>query len=158
MSDEFSHLNRQGEVHMVEVGDKAVTRREATAAGVVEMQESTAAMLFSGSLPKGDALALVRVAAIMGAKRTSDLIPLCHPIAISGVEVEVTKHARGAEILVRVRTAGQTGVEMEAMTGVSVGALTLYDMIKGLDRSATITEVRLLAKSGGASGDWHRRQ
>ncbi len=158
MSDEFSHLNRQGEVQMVEVGDKAVTRREATAAGVVEMQESTAALLFSGSLPKGDALALVRVAAIMGAKRTSDLIPLCHPIAISGVEAEVKAHVLGAEILVRVRTVGQTGVEMEAMTGVSVGALTLYDMIKGLDRSATITGVRLLAKSGGASGDWHRSE
>lgn len=158
MSDEFSHLNRQGEVQMVEVGDKAVTRREATAAGVVQMQESTAALLFSGSLPKGDALALVRVAAIMGAKRTSDLIPLCHPIAISGVEAEVKAHARGAEIVVRVRTVGQTGVEMEAMAGVSVGALTLYDMIKGLDRSAMITGVRLLAKSGGASGDWHRSE
>lgn len=156
MNDELSHLNQQGEVHMVEVGDKAVTRREATAAGVVEMQRSTADRLFSGSLPKGDTLALVRVAAIMGAKRTSELIPLCHPIAISGVEAEVKAHERGAEILVRVRTAGQTGVEMEAMTAVAIGALTLYDMIKGLDRSASISDVRLLAKSGGASGDWHR--
>jgi cyclic pyranopterin phosphate synthase len=156
MSDQLSHLNQHGEVHMVEVGDKAVTRREATAAGVVEMQRSTSDLLFSGSLPKGDALAMVRVAAIMGAKRTSELVPLCHPIALSGVEAEVVAHERGAEIRVRVKTTGQTGVEMEAMMGVSIGALALYDMIKGLDRSASITEVRLLAKSGGASGEWRR--
>lgn len=158
MSGELSHLNEQGEVHMVEVGAKAVTRREAVAAGVVEMKQATADLLFTGSLPKGDALAVVRVAAIMAAKKTSELIPLCHPISISGVEVEVHAHPRGAEIRVRVHTTGQTGVEMEAMTAVSVGALTLYDMIKGLDRSASITEVRLLAKSGGASGDWQRSE
>lgn len=158
MSGELSHLNEQGEVHMVEVGAKAVTRREAVAAGVVEMKQATADLLFTGSLPKGDALAVVRVAAIMAAKKTSELIPLCHPISISGVEAEVHAHPRGARIRVRVHTTGQTGVEMEAMTAVSVGALTLYDMIKGLDRSASITEVRLLAKSGGASGDWQRSE
>jgi cyclic pyranopterin monophosphate synthase len=156
MSDGFSHLNDQGEVHMVDVGHKPVTLREATAAGVVEIAPETADRLFAGSLPKGDALASVRLAAIMGAKRTSDLIPLCHPISISAVDVLVARHPQGAEITARVQTTGQTGVEMEAMTAVAVGALTLYDMIKGLDRSASIGAVRLIAKSGGASGTWMR--
>ncbi len=156
MSTEFSHLNQEGEVRMVEVGHKPVTVRRATAEGVVAMDSSTASALFGGTLPKGDALATVRVAAIMAAKRTSDLIPLCHPIGISGIDVEVGPHPLGALIRVVVTTGGQTGVEMEAMTAVAVGALSLYDMIKGNDRSAEIREVRLIAKSGGASGDWRR--
>lgn len=156
MMPEFSHLNEAGEVRMVEVGAKPVTVRVATAEAVVRMDPSTAEALFGGRLPKGDALATVRVAAVMAAKRTSDLIPLCHPIMISGVDVEVAPHPGGARIEATVRTSGQTGVEMEAMTAVSVGALTMYDMIKGIDRSAEVEAVRLLAKSGGASGSWHR--
>ena len=140
----------------MDVGDKAVTSRTATARAVVAMQPETARALFGGDLPKGDALATVRIAAIQGVKRTSDLIPLCHPIPVDGIDVVVAETEEGAEILVTVRVSARTGVEMEAMTGASVGALTLYDMIKGVDRGARITQIELVAKAGGRSGDWRR--
>ena len=153
---DLSHLDDDGSVHMVDVGDKAVTSRTATARAVVAMQPETARALFGGDLPKGDALASVRIAAIQGVKRTSDLIPLCHPIPVDGIDVVVAETEEGAEIVVTVRVAARTGVEMEAMTGASVGALTLYDMIKGVDRGARIASVELIAKAGGRSGDWRR--
>ena len=153
---DLSHLDDDGSVRMVDVGDKAVTSRTATARAVVAMQPETARALFGGDLPKGDALATVRIAAIQGVKRTSDLIPLCHPIPVDGIDVVVAETEEGAEILVTVRVSARTGVEMEAMTGASVGALTLYDMIKGVDRGARITQIELVAKAGGRSGDWRR--
>ncbi len=156
MTDGMNHLDEAGNVHMVDVGDKSVTRREATAVASVHMEPETAARLFALDLPKGDALATVRIAAIQGAKRTSDLVPLCHPLVIDKVDVSVVAADHGADITVTVGTSGRTGVEMEAMTGASIGALTLYDMIKGIDRGASVGSVRLTAKSGGRSGTWAR--
>ena len=153
---EFSHVDESGEVRMVDIGAKPVTARVATARAVVAMRPSTRDALFGGDLPKGDAVATVRIAAIQAAKRTSDLIPLCHPLAIDAVEVRIEPSEDGAMIEVDVSTSGRTGVEMEAMTAASVGALALYDMIKGVDREASIAAVELLAKRGGASGDWQR--
>jgi cyclic pyranopterin phosphate synthase len=156
VAEPFSHLDDEGHAHMVDVGGKSITRRRAVAEAVVEMSPDVKRRLFAGDLPKGDALAVTRVAAIMGAKRTSDLIPLCHPIGLDSVEVTVTKVDAGAHIQVTCKVEARTGVEMEAMTGASVGALTLYDMIKGLDRGAQVGPVRLVAKSGGRSGEWTR--
>lgn len=158
MSDrtDLPHLTAGGDVHMVDVGGKPETDREAIAEAVVALGPPTAERLFSGDLPKGDALATVRIAAIAGAKRAPDLVPLCHPVALTGVTVTVERHPDGARIEVTARTTGRTGVEMEALTGATAGALALYDMVKGLERGATIGPVRLLAKSGGRSGDWRR--
>lgn len=153
---EFSHIDDDGEVTMVNVGDKATTDRVARARASIEMLASTRDALFDGSLPKGDALATVRIAAIQGAKRTSDLIPLCHPLSILGIDVDIESTDVGAVIEVEVQVSGRTGVEMEAMTGAAIGALTMYDMIKGVDRGARVGSVELLTKSGGASGEWHR--
>ena len=153
MSD-FSHLSDSGDVHMVDVGGKEITDRVAVAECLVTMSESTRDALFGGELPKGDALAAIRLAGIMGSKRTPDLIPLCHPVAITGVEVRVESHSDGARIEAVVRTRGQTGVEMEAMTAASLAALTLYDMVKGIERGVEIGPLRLLSKSGGRSGTW----
>jgi cyclic pyranopterin phosphate synthase len=121
---------------------------------MVVLSEATKEQLFGGTLPKGDALATVRLAGIMGAKRTPDLIPLCHPLPISGIDVEVAPDERGARISATVKTKAQTGVEMEAMTAVAVAALALYDMVKGIERGVTIEDIRLLRKSGGRSGTW----
>ncbi len=153
---ELSHLDDEGRARMVDVGGKPVTDREAVAEAVVSMAPATAEALFAGDLPKGDARAVARIAAVMGAKRTPDLVPLCHPIEITGVHVDVTRHEVGARIEVLVRSTGRTGVEMEAMTGAALGAVALYDMIKGLDRGAEIGPVRLLSKLGGKSGEWRR--
>lgn len=153
---EMNHLTDDGEVRMVDVGAKPETSRRAVAVAEVAMTPQTADRLFSGDLPKGDALATVRIAAIQAVKRTPDLIPLCHPLQISGVDVDVAQTEGGASITVEVRLHGQTGVEMEAMTGASIGALAMYDMIKGIDRSAEVTSVRLEIKTGGSSGDWRR--
>ncbi len=153
---EFTHLDGDGNVHMVDVGDKAVSDRVAVAEAVVAMTATTKGALFGGTLPKGDALASVRLAGIMAAKRTSDLIPLCHPIPLSAVAVDVEPVEEGARIVVTARTEGRTGVEMEAMTAASVAALALYDMVKGIERGVEITSVRLLLKDGGASGRWER--
>jgi cyclic pyranopterin phosphate synthase len=156
MTDPFPHLTGSGEVHMVDVGAKAETERSATAECVVSMSDEVAARLFAGELPKGDALASVRLAGIMGAKKTPDLVPLCHPIALTGVTVEIEPHERGARIEATTRTVGRTGVEMEAMTAVMAAALALYDMVKGLERGVTIDAVSLLEKRGGRSGVWTR--
>ncbi len=154
--DDMNHLDERGNVHMVDVGAKDVTDRVAVATAVVEMDDATRDRLFSDDLPKGDALATARIAAIGGAKRTSDLIPLCHPLAISGVSVAIEQIPEGARITATVSVTAKTGVEMEAMTAASVGALAIYDMVKGIDRSARIAFVELLAKSGGRSGEWRR--
>ena len=156
MSDGFSHLDADGSVHMVDVGGKEVTSRRAVAEVVVSMDPTVKGRLFAGDLPKGDALAMVRVAAIMGAKRTPELVPLCHPISLDAVSVDIDPIEGGARIVVTATVAARTGVEMEAMTGAAVGAVALYDMIKGLDRGADIGPLRLLSKSGGKSGEWHR--
>ena len=144
----------ESRARMVDVTAKAVTAREATAAGRVSMSEETLRVIAEGRLEKGDVLEVARVAGIMAAKRTPDLIPLCHPISLTGVEVELSLGEGAVDIVATVRTADRTGVEMEALTAVAAAALTVYDMVKGIERAATIGEVRLLAKSGGRSGDW----
>jgi len=153
---ELNHLDADGAVRMVDVGSKPETDRSAVARATVAMGDATVDRLFAGGLPKGDALATVRIAAIQGAKATAGLIPLCHPVAIDSVDVRIERVDRGATITVSVRVHGRTGVEMEAMTGAATGALTMYDMVKGIDRSAHVSEVTLLEKSGGRSGDWVR--
>ncbi len=156
MSDGFTHLDDMGAARMVNVGSKKITARRAVAEASVQMSDEVRARLFAGNLPKGDAVAAVRVAAIMGAKATPALIPLAHPIGLDSVDVLVEETGSGARIEVTCGVTARTGVEMEAMTGAAAGALTLYDMIKGLDRSAQVEEIRLLAKSGGRSGEWQR--
>jgi cyclic pyranopterin phosphate synthase len=155
MSD-FNHLDEHGRVHMIDVGEKNASLRVAVAEGFVAMSAATADKLFAGTLAKGDALATVRIAAIQATKQTPTLIPLCHPLSLDRVEVLVERVDDGARIEVLCGVNARTGVEMEAMTGAAVGALTLYDMIKGIDRGATIESVRLLSKSGGKSGEWTR--
>lgn len=152
----LTHLNAAGEARMVDVSAKEVTTRTATAAGRVLVSAKCVAALRDGSVPKGDALAVARIAGIQGAKRTPDLIPLCHPLALSGVEVGLEVLDDGVEITATVRTADRTGVEMEALSAVSIAALTMIDMIKAVDKLAVITDVRVIAKSGGRSGDWVR--
>jgi cyclic pyranopterin phosphate synthase len=154
----LTHLNTQGQVHMVEVGERPATRREARAEGVIAMLPEVLALVLEGCAPKGDVLAVARVAAIQAAKRTWELIPLCHPIALSGVDVAIEACADGSGLRLEAsaRTTGSTGVEMEALTAVQVGLLTLYDMLKSADPAMTITSVRLLSKSGGRHGDWQR--
>jgi cyclic pyranopterin phosphate synthase len=153
---DFPHLTETGDMHMVDVGGKSETERSATAECVVTMADATAEQLFGGTLPKGDALASVRLAGIMGAKKTPDLVPLCHPIALTGVTVDVERVPDGARIVATTKTIGRTGVEMEAMTAVMAGALALYDMVKGVERGVTIASVQLLEKRGGRSGKWER--
>lgn len=153
---EFSHLTPAGEVKMVDVSSKPETVRVARAEVIVDMLPETKRALFSGELPKGDVAATVRIAAIMATKKTPELVPLCHPLPISGVGVLLEETEDGARIEVEVSTTSRTGVEMESLTGVLVGALALYDMIKGIDRSAVIGPAKLLSKSGGGSGDWRR--
>ena len=154
--EQFSHLDAAGHVHMVDVGGKDTTDRVATAEARVVMEPATRDRLFGGDLPKGDAPAVARVAGVMAAKKTAELIPLCHPIAITAVTIEISPVDDGAYIQATVSTRDRTGVEMEAMTAASVAALTVYDMIKGVDRGAYLDAVRLLAKSGGRSGEWTR--
>ena len=155
---ELTHLDAQGQAHMVDVGAKADTEREAIAAGRVFMQPATLALLRAGDLPKGDVLGTARVAGIMAAKRTSELIPLCHPLLLTKVTVEFAfdEDASAVEITATVRCRGQTGVEMEALTAVSVAALTIYDMAKAVERGMVISDIRLLEKRGGKSGVWER--
>jgi cyclic pyranopterin monophosphate synthase len=153
---ELSHLNEAGEVRMVDVGDKAVTDREAVAEGFVVMSPDLTDRFFAGDLPKGDAAAVARVAGIMAAKRTAELIPLCHPIPLTGVDLSLEPSGRGIRVIASVRTTDRTGVEMEAMTAVAVASLTIYDMVKGVERDVIIETVRLVSKSGGRSGKWER--
>ncbi len=154
--NDLSHVRADGSAHMVDVTDKAVTSREATARAVLRTRPDVVGRIASGDLPKGEALATARIAGIMGAKRTPDLIPLCHPLPLSGVELDLVPREDRVEITARVRTRGVTGVEMEALTAATVAALTVYDMIKAVDHLATIEGVQVLAKSGGKSGDWTR--
>lgn len=146
----------ESEARMVDVTAKEVTDREALAGGSVLMSPGTADLVFERRLDKGDALEVARIAGIMAAKKTSELIPLCHPIAIGAVEVTFDRSELGVDITARVRTSERTGVEMEALSAVSVAALTIYDMVKGTERAVAITDVRLLRKSGGRSGLWER--
>jgi cyclic pyranopterin phosphate synthase len=158
MTDRLTHLDEQGRARMVDVSDKDVTQREATARGLVRMRPQTLALVASGGLPKGDVLAVARVAGIMAAKQTSSLIPLCHPLPISAATVEFSLNPAGAvEISATVRVSGKTGVEMEALTAVAVAALTIYDMCKAVDREMTIDRVRLVRKAGGRSGEFARQ-
>ena len=152
----LSHVDARGRIKMVDVGDKPVTDREAIARGSITMSREALRMIRSGAVKKGDPLQAARLAGIMAAKQTAALIPLCHPLALSKVDVELTPIARGYDIEARVRTAGKTGVEMEALTAVAVAALTIYDMVKAVDRSMVIGDVRLVFKSGGRSGTYRR--
>jgi cyclic pyranopterin phosphate synthase len=152
----LTHLDESGAARMVDVTAKAVTPRVATAAGRVLVTPEVVGLLRGEGVPKGDAIAVARIAGIAGAKRTPDLIPLCHPIALHGVTVDLTVTDEAVEITATARTADRTGVEMEALTSVAVAGLTVIDMVKAVDPRATITDVRLLAKSGGKKGDWVR--
>ena len=152
----LTHIDETGRANMVDVSDKAVTAREALAEGFVRMDAATLALALSGDAKKGDVRATAEIAGIMAAKKTADLIPLCHPLALSKVEVRVEPGEGGLSVTARVRTTGQTGVEMEALTAVSVACLTVYDMLKAADKAMTIENVRLLTKTGGKSGDWVR--
>lgn len=153
---ELTHLDEAGHAHMVDVSEKTETTRRATASGFVRLAAETIRLLRDNAVPKGDALGVARVAGIMAAKRTSELIPLCHPLPVTSVKVELTVTDAGVVIEAEVGVTGKTGVEMEALTAVSVAALTLYDMVKAVDKAAVITEIRLETKSGGKSGDYLR--
>jgi len=154
----LTHLDERGQARMVEVGGKEITRREAVARGEVAMRPGTLDMILEGKTPKGEVFGLARVAGIMAAKKTPALIPLCHPLAITGVDVQFRpdRELSRVEIEARVRTTGQTGVEMEALTAVSVAALAIYDMCKAVDREMVIGAIRLVHKSGGKSGSFER--
>lgn len=155
-NDGLTHFDQTGQAHMVDVGAKDDTHRIAIASGVIRMQPETLAIIQSGTAKKGDVLGIARIAAIMAAKRTSDLIPLCHPLALTRVTVDFEVDAERAQVTctVQVETRGKTGVEMEALTAVQVGLLTIYDMCKAVDRGMVMSEVRVREKHGGKSGDW----
>jgi cyclic pyranopterin phosphate synthase len=152
----LTHLDAEGRARMVDVSGKAETAREATAGGLVRMSAATRDLALSGGARKGDVIAAAEIAGIMAAKKTSELIPLCHPLALSKAEVRIGAADEGLEVTARVATTGPTGVEMEALTAVSVACLTLYDMLKAVERGMTIDAVRLIEKTGGASGAWRR--
>jgi cyclic pyranopterin phosphate synthase len=154
----LTHLNESGEAHMVDVGGKPATAREAVAEGRIRMQPATLRLILAGGHKKGDVLAVARVAGIMAAKKTAELIPLCHPIALTRVEIELVPDEKQNAVLCRALTAttSPTGVEMEALTAVQVALLTIYDMCKAVDRGMTITDVGLVSKTGGKSGTWQR--
>src|SRR6476469_4449636 len=154
--DHLTHVDEEGAARMVDVSDKEVTARTATASGRVLVSPTVVGLLRGEGVPKGDALAVARIAGIMGAKQTPALIPLCHPLAVSGVEVDLAVTDESVDITATVRTADRTGVEMEALTAVSVAALTVVDMVKAVDKAAVITDVRVETKTGGKSGAWRR--
>lgn len=153
---EFTHFNSRGESHMVDVTDKQVTKREAVAQGTVYMEPATLEEIYAHRMAKGDVLEVARLAGIMAAKQTSQLIPLCHPLFLTGVELNFTRGGSCIYIEATVRTSGQTGVEMEALTAVSVAALTIYDMCKAIDKRMTLSDIRLMKKTGGKSGTFER--
>ena len=155
-ANSLTHFDNSGQAHMVDVGDKAHTKRIAIASGEIMMQTSTLTLIKSGDSKKGDVLGIARIAAIQGSKRTSDLIPLCHPISLTKVAVTFEIDNKNTSVIctATTETTGQTGVEMEALTAVSVGLLTIYDMCKAVDRGMTIGSIKLLEKHGGKSGDW----
>jgi len=152
----LTHVDESGQARMVDVSEKDISSRTAVATGRVLLSKEAVSLLRAGDVPKGDALGVARIAGIMGAKRTPDLIPLCHPIALHGVKVELAVVDEGVDILARVKTADRTGVEMEALTAVSVAALALIDMVKAVDPAAAITDVRVEEKLGGKTGTWKR--
>ncbi|WP_106402507.1 cyclic pyranopterin monophosphate synthase MoaC [Actinocorallia populi] len=152
----FSHLDESGAARMVDVSAKEITARTATARGFVRLSTECVTALRDGTVPKGDALAVARIAGIMGAKKTPDLVPMCHPIALHGVKVELTVVDGGVEITATTKTADRTGIEMEALTSVTVAALALIDMVKAVDPAAVITDVRVVEKTGGKTGNWTR--
>jgi cyclic pyranopterin phosphate synthase len=158
VSERLTHLDDQGRARMVDVGEKPATAREALACGRIRMQADTLKRALSNDAPKGDVRAIAEIAGIMAGKRTSDLIPLCHPIALSSLQLDVApdESLPGFVVTARARTTGQTGVEMEALTAVSVACLTLYDMLKAIDRAMTIEDIALLEKHGGATGSYVR--
>jgi len=161
MADELTHLDEHGSARMVDVAAKGITHRRAVAESFISMCPETLSMIVSGGIPKGDVFAAARIAGIMAAKRTSDLIPLCHPLSLTHVSVvlePVESPSVGVAITATAETDGKTGVEMEALTAASVSALTIYDMCKAVDRAMTVTNVRLLSKEGGASGMWTREE
>lgn len=156
--DQLNHFNQRGEAHMVDVGDKEVTQRIAVAEGFIRMQAETVRRILQGDHKKGDVLAVARVAGIMASKRTADLIPLCHPLQLSHVDIQlnVDEKEQFVHCVVEVRTSGKTGVEMEALTAVQVTLLTIYDMCKAMDRGMMMTDIGLVKKVGGKSGEWAR--
>lgn len=158
MTDQLNHFNQRGEAHMVDVGDKAVTKRQAIAEGIIQMQPETLQRIIHGEHKKGDVLSVARIAGVMAAKKTPDLIPLCHPVALSHVDIQLDVDEPGNTVkcTVTVETSGQTGVEMEALTAVQITLLTIYDMCKAMDRGMTMSKIALLSKSGGKSGDWKK--
>lgn len=158
MDQELTHFNASGEAHMVDVGSKDITQREAVAEGRIYMQPATLQKIMAGTHKKGDVLGIARVAGIMGAKKTADLVPLCHPISITNVELELIPEPdkNAVHCLATVKCGGQTGVEMEAITAVQVALLVIYDMCKAVDRWMEMQDIRLLSKSGGKSGTWVR--
>lgn len=154
---ELTHFDERGNAAMVDVGDKEITERTATAAGTVTMAPATMKLIVDGGVKKGDVLSVARLAGIMGAKKTPDLIPLCHPLALTSVKVELTCDTgrNAVDISATCKLKGRTGVEMEALTAVSVAGLTVYDMCKAVDRGMKLENIRLIHKAGGKSGDWH---
>ena len=159
MSD-FTHFNEQGRAKMVNVGEKPISQRVAVAAGRVLVNENTFSLIKSGGMKKGDVLTVAQIAGVMGAKRTPDLIPMCHPILMNGIDLELhlDESRLSVEITATVKCDGRTGVEMEALTAVSTAALTVYDMCKAVQKDMTIHDIRLLEKSGGVHGDYHREE
>ena len=153
-----SHLNQKGEAYMVDISEKERTKRKALAEGFVKVKKSTIEIIRQGNLDKGDLFGTARIAGIMAAKKTSDLIPLCHILSISSINIDITIIKNNIHISCEVINKGKTGVEMEALTAVSVSCLTIYDMIKGIDREATISQIKLTNKSGGKSGEWSRNK
>lgn len=158
MTDQLNHFNQRGEAHMVDVGDKDVTKRQAIAEGIIQMQPETLQRIIHGEHKKGDVLSVARIAGVMAAKKTADLIPLCHPLALSHVDIQldVVEPENTVKCTVTVETTGQTGVEMEALTAVQITLLTIYDMCKAMDRGMIMSKIALLSKSGGKSGDWKK--
>jgi cyclic pyranopterin phosphate synthase len=157
VKNRLSHVDARGRVKMVDVGEKPITDREAVASGSIAMSAEARRLIRSGAVKKGDPLQTARLAGIMAAKQTASLIPLCHPLSLTKVDVELTPTRRGYTIESRVRTRGQTGVEMEALTAVAVAALTIYDMVKAVDRAMVISDIRVEFKAGGRSGTYRRR-
>lgn len=160
MADKLSHITDTGEAHMVDVGEKEITSRSASASGAIIMHPETLAMILEGNAKKGDVLATARIAGIMASKKTSDLIPLCHPLALDKVSVEISPDhdLPGLRVLATAKLSGKTGVEMEALTACSVALLTVYDMAKAVDRGMQITDIKVVEKSGGKSGHWSQNE
>ena len=156
--DKLNHFNQRGEAHMVDVGDKDVTQRRAVAEGFIQMQTETLQRIIQGEHKKGDVLGIARVAGIMAAKKTSDLIPLCHPLQLNNVDIQLMTDDDHSTVqcIAEVKTSGKTGVEMEALTAVQITLLTIYDMCKAMDRGMVMNGISLMSKSGGKSGDWHK--